>query len=53
MSVFVATDSIDRKYKAMMTWQKMRDIQGKTMVFYNHGTSHAHFLDLNKTQIKM
>lgn len=52
MSVFVATDSIDHKYKAMMTWQKMRDIQGKTMAFYSHGTSHAHFLDLNKVQIQ-
>ncbi len=46
MSVFVATDSIDRKYKAMMTWQKMRDIKGKTMTFYKHGTIQEY--DLNK-----
>nr|WP_225879822.1 polysaccharide deacetylase family protein [Abyssogena phaseoliformis symbiont] len=35
-----------------MTWQKMRDIQGKMMTIYNHGTSHAHFLDLDKVQIQ-
>ncbi len=43
MSVFVATDSIDHEYKAMMTWQKMLDIQGKTMAFYNHGTNPCTF----------
>ncbi|SMN14926.1 Polysaccharide deacetylase family protein [uncultured Candidatus Thioglobus sp.] len=52
MSVFVPTEAIDKKYKAMMSWQQMRDIQGETMQFYNHGTDHSHFLDLDASQIQ-
>ncbi|WXT99641.1 MAG: hypothetical protein Ctma_0345 [Catillopecten margaritatus gill symbiont] len=53
MSVFVSTDAVDKKYKAMMSWQTMRDIQGETMQFYNHTKDHAHLLELNKKQVKV
>ncbi len=52
MSVFVATEPLDKKYSAMMSWQKMRDIQGEIMQFYNHTTTHPHLLDLNKEQVE-
>ncbi|SFV85575.1 Polysaccharide deacetylase [hydrothermal vent metagenome] len=52
LSVFVSTNAVDKKYKAMMSWQTMRDIQGETMQFYNHTKDHAHLLELNKKQIK-
>ncbi len=51
MSVFVATDASDKKYKAIMSWQQMQAIQGDNIQFYNHTSSHAHLLDLNKTQV--
>ena len=53
MSVFVATEPMDKKYPAMMSWQKMRDIQGEIMQFYNHTSTHSHLLDLNKEQVKV
>lgn len=52
LSVFVSTDAVDKKYKAMMTWQQMRDIQGEIMQFYNHTKTHKHLLELDKTQVK-
>ncbi|SMN15478.1 Polysaccharide deacetylase family protein [uncultured Candidatus Thioglobus sp.] len=51
MSVFVSSDSVDGKYKAMMNWQQMRDIQGDIMQFYNHSVGHTHFVNLDKTNI--
>uniref|UniRef100_UPI0034E03521 polysaccharide deacetylase family protein n=1 Tax=Candidatus Thiodubiliella endoseptemdiera TaxID=2738886 RepID=UPI0034E03521 len=51
MSVFVATEPADKKYGAMMSWAQMRQIRGNTLQFYNHGTNHAHFLNLNKAEI--
>jgi peptidoglycan/xylan/chitin deacetylase (PgdA/CDA1 family) len=53
MSVFVSTKSVNKNYKRMMNWQQMRDIQGEIMQFYNHSVSHPHFLDLDKSQIKI
>ncbi len=52
MSVFVSTDAVDKKYSAIMSWQQMRDIQSSNIEFYNHLTTHAHLLDLDKNQIK-
>lgn len=52
MSVFAATHALDKKYNAMMSWEIMRDIQGKNMQFYNHTTHHPHLLDLNKMQVQ-
>lgn len=51
MSVFVSTNAIDQKYRAMMSWQQMRQIQGENISFYNHFSSHKHLLDLSKKQI--
>jgi peptidoglycan/xylan/chitin deacetylase (PgdA/CDA1 family) len=51
LSVFVSTDAVDKKYKAMMSWQTMRDIQGDIMQFYNHTKSHTHLLGLTEKQI--
>jgi peptidoglycan/xylan/chitin deacetylase (PgdA/CDA1 family) len=42
MSVFVATEPLDKKYSAVMSWQKMRDIQGEIMQF-NFGFKTGHF----------
>lgn len=52
MAVFVVTMAIDNKYKAMMSWGKMREIRGKYLQFYNHTQSHTHLLDLTAQQIK-
>ncbi|KAA0454983.1 MAG: polysaccharide deacetylase family protein [Candidatus Thioglobus sp.] len=52
MSVFVSTDALDKKYKAMMTWQQVRDIDGQIIQFYNHTKSHQHLLKLDSGQIK-
>ncbi|WP_428086216.1 polysaccharide deacetylase family protein [Candidatus Thioglobus sp.] len=52
MAVFVATQAIDKNYKAMMSWNQMREIQGEYVKFYNHTAAHSHLLDLNKAQVK-
>lgn len=52
LSVFVSTDAVDKKYKAMMSWGKMREIQGKYVQFFNHTVAHKHLLDLSPAQIK-
>ncbi len=52
MSVFVSTNAVDKQYGAMMSWQQMRDIQGKIIKFYNHSSTHPHLLELNEAQIK-
>jgi peptidoglycan/xylan/chitin deacetylase (PgdA/CDA1 family) len=52
MSVFVSSNSVDKKYKAMMSWDTMRDIQGENIAFYNHSKTHTHLLDLTQDQIK-
>jgi peptidoglycan/xylan/chitin deacetylase (PgdA/CDA1 family) len=53
LSVFVATNAVDKKYRAIMNWDKMRDIQGENITFYNHTHTHVHLLDLNQSQIKL
>ena len=52
MAVFVATDAIDKKYRAMMSWQQMGNMHTDTIQFYNHSTTHAHLLDLGKDQVR-
>ncbi|MBA5249645.1 MAG: polysaccharide deacetylase [Gammaproteobacteria bacterium] len=52
MSVFVATEPVDKKYPAMMSWQQMRKIKGNIIQFYNHGTDHRHLLNTGKNEIK-
>ena len=51
LAVFVATDASDQRYQAMMSWQQMRDIQGDTIQFYNHSSSHGYLLDLDQAQL--
>lgn len=51
MAVFVATEPTDKKYKAMMTWSQMREIQGKIVQFYNHTKTHAHLIDIPLKQV--
>jgi len=41
-TVFVATDGVDRRFKALMTWQQMREMAKGGVTFANHGTSHGH-----------
>ncbi|SMN10659.1 Polysaccharide deacetylase [uncultured Candidatus Thioglobus sp.] len=52
MSVFIASKPADKKYPVMMSWEKMRDIQGDIVQFYNHGIDHSYFLKLDKAQIQ-
>lgn len=52
MAVFVATMATDDKRKTIMSWEKMREIQGENLQFYNHTVAHQHLLDLTPQQIK-
>jgi peptidoglycan/xylan/chitin deacetylase (PgdA/CDA1 family) len=47
MAVFVSSGGVDKKYKALMSWQTMRSLKG-VLQFYNHSAHHHHLLDLNK-----
>jgi peptidoglycan/xylan/chitin deacetylase (PgdA/CDA1 family) len=51
MAVFVATEATDKKYRAMMSWEQMRKIQGKYVQFYNHTKTHAHLIDIPLKQV--
>lgn len=39
-TVFVATDGVDRHFRAYMTWQQMREMQAHGASFENHSASH-------------
>jgi peptidoglycan/xylan/chitin deacetylase (PgdA/CDA1 family) len=41
-TVFVATENVDRGYKAFMTWEHMREMAQHGVTFANHGTAHDH-----------
>ncbi len=43
-TVFVATDGVDRGYKALMSWQQMREMQRHGASFANHSASHDHLI---------
>ncbi|MGE0080968.1 MAG: polysaccharide deacetylase family protein [Thiohalomonadaceae bacterium] len=40
-TVFVNTDSVDRKLPDYMTWEQMREMQARGVRFANHGAGHA------------
>ncbi len=43
-TVFVATDGVDRGYRALMDWKTMRRLARAGVRFANHSASHAHLL---------
>jgi peptidoglycan/xylan/chitin deacetylase (PgdA/CDA1 family) len=51
MAVFTSTQATDKKYGAMMSWNQMREIQGKYIQFYNHTETHAHLIDIPLKQV--
>ncbi len=51
IAIFVTTDAIDKKYSAMMSWDKMREMKGDLVTFYNHSRTHAHLPSLKKNEI--
>jgi len=46
LSVFVSTDSIDKNYKAMMSWKNMKEMQGQGVEFYNHSVTHPYLIGM-------
>ncbi len=46
LSVFVSTDSIDKNYKAMMSWKNMKEMQGQGVEFLNHSVTHPYLIDM-------
>lgn len=40
-SVFVATDSVDKKYKGYMSWQQLRELKAAGVTIANHSKSHT------------
>jgi peptidoglycan/xylan/chitin deacetylase (PgdA/CDA1 family) len=45
LSVFVSTDSIDKGFKAMMSWNNMREMKNEGVEFYNHSIAHPYLID--------
>ena len=43
-TVFVATDGVDRRFKAYMSWQQMREMQAHGVSFENHTASHDYLI---------
>ncbi len=50
VSVFVSTEQTDKGYKAIMTWDQMREIQGDLVSFYNHSRNHSHLTEQSITK---
>ncbi len=46
MSVFVSTESIDKKYDLMMSWDQLREMSPLVDVF-NHSVKHLHLINQN------
>jgi len=44
-TVFVATDGVDEKLSAYMTWEQMREMAGGGASFANHGASHLSMIE--------
>ena len=44
MSVLVSTESIDKKYTLMLTWQQLREMSDLVDV-YNHSVKHLHLVE--------
>ncbi len=51
MSVFVATDVIDKQYGAYLTYKEMKQMQ-PLVSFYNHSKDHAYLHTLSKEEVK-
>ncbi len=43
-TVFVASDGIDRRFSAYMSWQQMREMQAHGASFENHSASHDYLI---------
>jgi len=43
-TVFVATDGVDKHFKAYMSWQQMRDMQQHGASFENHSATHDYLI---------
>jgi peptidoglycan/xylan/chitin deacetylase (PgdA/CDA1 family) len=43
-TVFVSTDGVDRRFKAYMNWQQMREMQAHGASFENHSASHDYLI---------
>ena len=43
-TVFVATEGVDRRFKAYMSWQQMREMQAHGAYFENHSASHDYLI---------
>jgi peptidoglycan/xylan/chitin deacetylase (PgdA/CDA1 family) len=52
LAVFVATEAIDLKYPAMMSWEQMKSMQDNNIYFYNHSVSHPYLINMNEIEIK-
>lgn len=50
LSVFVNTDAIDKKQKPYMSWQQIRELAGKGVLFENHSSSHDHLIRSKKDE---
>ena len=44
MSVFVSTNSLDKKYNSMMTWSQLREM-APLIDIYNHSVNHLHLVN--------
>jgi len=44
MSIFVSTESIDKKYKLMMSWKQLKEMSDLIDV-YNHSVKHLHLVE--------
>lgn len=43
-TVFVATDGVDRRFKAYMSWEQMREMQQHGVTFANHTATHNYLV---------
>ena len=46
MTLFVASDAVDRKYRRFLSWDEIRQVQRAGIDIGAHGTAHAHLPDL-------
>ena len=44
LTVFVATDPVDRQTPSLMSWAQMRQLAAEGVTFANHGASHDHLV---------
>lgn len=51
-TVFVATDAVDQRLPAFMTWGQMREMQANGVTFANHSSSHSYLIRLRKGETR-